>query len=308
MKNYTIYAVSITIRIVFGFMLIALIWKFDFSPFMVLIIAILNDGTIMTISKDRVKPSPMPDSWKLKEIFATGIVLGGYLGLMTVIFFWAMKETDFFSDQFNVRSLRESREEMMAALYLQVSIVSQALIFVTRSRSWSFVERPGLLLVSAFMIAQLVATLIAVYADWGFAEIKGCGWGWAGVIWLYSIVFYVPLDVLKFTIRYILSGKAWLNLLENKTAFTTKKDYGKEEREAQWALAQRTLHGLQPPETSSIFNDKNSYRELSEIAEQAKRRAEVARLRELHTLKGHVESVVKLKGLDIDTIQQHYTV
>jgi hypothetical protein len=25
-------------------MLIALIWKFDFSPFMVLIIAILNDG------------------------------------------------------------------------------------------------------------------------------------------------------------------------------------------------------------------------------------------------------------------------
>lgn len=28
----------------FGFMLIALIWKFDFAPFMVLIIAILNDG------------------------------------------------------------------------------------------------------------------------------------------------------------------------------------------------------------------------------------------------------------------------
>ncbi|KAB2015453.1 hypothetical protein ERO13_D08G029800v2 [Gossypium hirsutum] len=308
MKNYTIYAVSITIRIVFGFLFIALIWKFDFSPFMVLIIAILNDGTIMTISKDRVKPSPLPDSWKLKEIFATGIVLGGYLALMTVIFFWVMHDTDFFSDKFGVRSLRERDHEMMGALYLQVSIVSQALIFVTRSRSWSYAERPGLLLVTAFIIAQLVATLIAVYANWGFARIKGIGWGWAGVIWLYSIVFYVPLDIMKFAIRYILSGKAWLNLLENKTAFTTKKDYGKEEREAQWALAQRTLHGLQPPETSNLFNDKNSYRELSEIAEQAKRRAEVARLRELHTLKGHVESVVKLKGLDIDTIQQHYTV
>ncbi|CAL5440714.1 unnamed protein product [Camellia sinensis] len=48
MKNNTIYAVSITIRIV---------------------------STIMTISKDRVKPSPLPDSWKLSEIFATGIVL-----------------------------------------------------------------------------------------------------------------------------------------------------------------------------------------------------------------------------------------
>jgi len=230
------------------------------------------------------------------------------LALMTVIFFWLMKETDFFSDKFGVKSIRNSPGEMMAALYLQVSIVSQALIFVTRSRSWSFVERPGFLLMFAFLAAQLVATVIAVYATWGFARIKGVGWGWAAVVWLYSIVFYFPLDILKFATRYVLSGKAWLNILENKTAATTKKDYGKEEREAQWALAQRTLHGLQPPEQSNMFPEKSSYRELSEIAEQAKRRAEVARLRELHTLKGHVESVVKLKGLDIDTIQQHYTV
>ncbi|KAL7183085.1 hypothetical protein ACSBR1_041711 [Camellia fascicularis] len=61
------------------------------------------------------------------------------------------------------------------------------------------------------------------------------------------------------------------------TAFTTKTNYGKEEREAQWATSQRTLHGLQPPETTNLFSDKSNYRELSEIAEQAKRRAEVAR-------------------------------
>ncbi|KAK7294034.1 hypothetical protein RJT34_16917 [Clitoria ternatea] len=308
MKNYTIYAVSITIRIVMGFMLLALIWKFDFSPFMVLIIAILNDGTIMTISKDRVKPSPLPDSWKLNEIFATGIVLGTYLAIMTVVFFWAAHASDFFTDKFGVRSIRFNEDELTAAVYLQVSIVSQALIFVTRSRSWSFVERPGVLLVIAFVIAQLIATIIAVYGNWGFARMKGIGWGWAGVIWLYSIIFYFPLDVLKFLIRYALSGKAWNNITESKTAFTTKKDYGKEERQAQWATAQRTLHGLNLPETEQqIIGEKNSYRELSEIAEQAKKRAEVARLRELHTLKGHVESVVKLKGLDIDTIRQHYT-
>ncbi|KAH0896524.1 hypothetical protein HID58_046092, partial [Brassica napus] len=307
MKNYTIYAVSITIRIVFGFMLIALIWKFDFSPFMVLIIAILNDGTIMTISKDKVVPSPTPDSWKLKEIFATGIVLGGYMAIVTVVFFWAAYRTDFFPRTFHVRDLRGNEHEMMSALYLQVSIVSQALIFVTRSRGWSFLERPGWLLLIAFWIAQAIATGVAVLADWEFARIKGIGLGWAGVIWLYSIVFYIPLDMLKFAIRYILSGTAWNNLIDNKTAFTTKQNYGIEEREAQWALAQRTLHGLQNQETANVFPEKGGYRELSEIAEQAKRRAEIARLRELHTLKGHVESVVKLKGLDIETAG-HYTV
>ncbi|XLU57629.1 hypothetical protein S245_052277, partial [Arachis hypogaea] len=42
-KNYTIYVVSITIRIVVGFMLLTCIWEFNFPPFMVLVIAILND-------------------------------------------------------------------------------------------------------------------------------------------------------------------------------------------------------------------------------------------------------------------------
>ncbi|PHT88124.1 Plasma membrane ATPase 1 [Capsicum annuum] len=311
MKNYTIYAVSITIRIVLGFMLLALIWEFDFPPFMVLIIAILNDGTIMTISKDRVKPSPLPDSWKLAEIFTTGVVLGGYLAMMTVIFFWAAYKTDFFPRVFGVSTLEKTATDdfrkLASAIYLQVSTISQALIFVTRSRSWSFVERPGLLLVVAFLIAQLVATLIAVYANWSFAAIEGIGWGWAGVIWLYNIVFYIPLDLIKFLIRYALSGKAWDLVLENRIAFTRKKDFGKEQRELQWAHAQRTLHGLQVPDPK-IFSETTNFNELNQLAEEAKRRAEIARLRELHTLKGHVESVVKLKGLDIETIQQAYTV
>ena len=253
-----------------------------------------------------------------------------------------------------MRSLHGSRDEMMSALYLQVSIISQALIFVTRSRGLCFTERPGFLLCVAFVVAQIVsplaaaatsiiysciaccqpihklypaaclllliaecvacvqiATLVAVIPTIGFAHIRGIGWGWAGVIWLYSVVTFLPLDAFKLAIRYALSGKAWDTVFDHKVAFTTKKDYGREEREAQWATAQRTLHGLQTPELAAggiILNDRTSYRELSEIAEQAKRRAEVARLRELSTLKGQMESVVKLKGLDMEGVQQHYTV
>jgi H+-transporting ATPase len=57
---------------------------------------------------------------------------------------------------FGVRSLHGSQDEMMSALYLQVSIISQALIFVTRSRGWCFTEVPGLLLCAAFVVAQIV--------------------------------------------------------------------------------------------------------------------------------------------------------
>lgn len=58
-----------------------------------------------------------------------------------------------------------------------------------------------------------------------------------------------------------------------QTAFTTKSDYGKGEREAQWAVAQRTLHGLKVEEAHL----NNHHHEHSEIAEQAKRRAEAER-------------------------------
>ncbi|GFZ00702.1 H[+]-ATPase 7 [Actinidia rufa] len=320
MKNYTIYAVSITIRIVLGFMLLAVFWKFDFPPFMVLVIAILNDGTIMTISKDRVKPSPMPDSWKLSEIFATGIVLGSYLALMTVLFFALAYETNFFKNHFNVKDFNHNNfnmsiktqadplNEMVAsAVYLQVSTISQALIFVTRSRGWSFTERPGLLLVIAFILAQLMATVISATATWKIAGIRKIGWGWTGVIWLYNILTYLLLDPIKFAVRYALSGRAWGLVVDKRTAFTTQKDFGREAREAAWAAERRTLHGLQSSEQKR-FTERSTFRDINVMAEEAKRRAEITRLRELHTLKGKVESFAKLRGLDIDAMNQHYTV
>jgi H+-transporting ATPase len=122
---------------------------------------------------------------------------------------------------FGVNSIKENDRELMAALYLQVSIISQALIFVTRSRSWSFVERPGFLLLFAFFAAQLVATCIAVYADWDFCRIQGIGWAWGGAIWMFSIVTYIPLDVLKFMIRAALKDKATGNNVHNKASLAT---------------------------------------------------------------------------------------
>lgn len=63
-----------------------------------------------------------------------------------------------------------------------------------------------------------IATLIAVYANWSFAAVEGIGWGWAGVIWLYNIIFYFPLDLIKFFIRYTLSGRAWDLVIERRVS------------------------------------------------------------------------------------------
>lgn len=67
-----------------------------------------------------------------------------------------------------------------------------------------------------------MATLIAVYANWPFAKMKGIGWSWGMVIWLFSIVTFFPLDIFKFAIRYFLSGKAWNNAFDNKVNTETR--------------------------------------------------------------------------------------
>lgn len=112
----------------------------------------------------------------------------------------------------------ENNEKLASAVYLQVSTISQALIFVTRSRGWSFLERPGLLLVGAFVMAQLIATVLAAIVNWRVAGIRGIGWGWTGAIWVYNVVIYIFLDPIKFAVRYGLTGKAWNLVIDRKVS------------------------------------------------------------------------------------------
>ncbi|ORZ25401.1 hypothetical protein BCR42DRAFT_7216 [Absidia repens] len=203
MRNYSIYTCSVTVRVVVGFSILCWAFEHDFPPFLVLIIAILNDGTIMTISTDRVKPSPYPDAWNLREIFSYAIVYGMYLCVSTVAFFAVAFKTDFFKNNFGVERFEDPNEPLYHSIvYLQVSTISQALIFVTRSRGMWFTERPSMMLMCAFVVAQLLATFIAVYANWEFTLVRGCGWKWAAIVWVWNVIWFLPMDLIKFSMRH----------------------------------------------------------------------------------------------------------
>ncbi|KIM46643.1 hypothetical protein M413DRAFT_440248 [Hebeloma cylindrosporum] len=206
MRNYSIYACAVTIRIVVCFAILAFTYKFDFPPFMILIIALLNDGTIMTLSVDRVLPSMTPDSWDLTEIFSYAVAYGLYLTASTVALVVIIMETTFFQDKFGVRldgdgPARANDPMLHMIIYLQVAVISQALIFVTRAHSFFFMERPSTALMVAFCIAQLISSIIAAYGDWGFTSIKGISGGWIGIVWVWNIVWFIPLDWIKFAMK-----------------------------------------------------------------------------------------------------------
>lgn len=208
MRNYSIYACAVTIRIVVSFAILAFAYQFDFPPFMILIIALLNDGTIMTLSVDRVLPSMTPDSWDLAEIFSYAVAYGLYLTLSTVSLVIIIKETTFFQDKFGVAlenqpgtPVDSNDRQLHMIVYLQVAIISQALIFVTRSHGFFFMERPSYALLGAFCVAQLISSIIAAYGNWGFTQIHSVSGGWIGIVWVWNIVWFLPLDWIKFAMK-----------------------------------------------------------------------------------------------------------
>ncbi|KAJ7937023.1 hypothetical protein B0H13DRAFT_2226484 [Mycena leptocephala] len=185
MRNYSIYACAVTIRIVVCFAILAFAYRFDFPPFMILIIALLNDGTIMTLSQQ-------PDSWDLAEIFSYAVAYGLYLTLSTVSFVVIILKTTFFQDKFGVTlgtfPVQPNDYQVHMVVYLQVAIISQALIFVTRSHGFFFMERPHL-------------EYHRCYANWGFTKIHGISGGWIGIVWVWNIVWFIPLDWIKFAMK-----------------------------------------------------------------------------------------------------------
>jgi len=162
----------------------------------------------MTLSVDRVLPSMTPDSWNLAEIFAYAVAYGLYLTLSTIVLVIIILETTFFQDKFGVSlenapgtPVDPNDRQLHMVVYLQVAIISQALIFVTRSHSFFFMERPSAALFIAFCIAQLISSIIAAYGDWGFTKIHSVSGGWIGIVWIWNIIWFLPLDLIKFAMK-----------------------------------------------------------------------------------------------------------
>jgi len=108
-----------------------------------------------------------------------------------VILVVVILESDFFQRKFHVHlnspagQIDHNDEKLHTIVYLQVAIISQALIFVTRAHGFFFMERPSYALMAAFCLAQLVSSIIAGFANWGFTNIQKISGAWIGIIWVW---------------------------------------------------------------------------------------------------------------------------
>lgn len=111
-------------------------------------------------------------------------------------------ETNFFEDTFGVSlqfpgEKRPDDPQLHMIVYLQVAIISQALIFITRSHGFFFMERPSWALLIAFCLAQLISSIIAAYGNWGFTRVRAISGGWIGIVWVW-VSFHPRFEFFSF--------------------------------------------------------------------------------------------------------------
>ncbi|EJD49699.1 hypothetical protein AURDEDRAFT_122119 [Auricularia subglabra TFB-10046 SS5] len=144
--------------------------------FMILIIALLNNGRIMTLSVDRVLPSNTPDSCDLAEIFAYAVAYGLYLTVSTVALVIIILETTFFfQDKFGV--LLSGKETLRAD-----ANDPELHMIIYHYLAGAHLQRPSFALLGALVIAQVLSSIIAAHASWGFTAIHSILGAWIGIL------------------------------------------------------------------------------------------------------------------------------
>jgi len=183
MNSYAIYRIAETLRVLFFMTLSILIFNFyPVTAVMIVLLALLNDGAILSIAYDRVHFKDKPEAWDMHTVLGLSTVLG-LAGVLASFALFYLGERVFHLDRDHIQTL----------MYLKLSVAGHMTIFVTRTRGPFWSIRPAKVLWIAVLGTQILATLIAVYGLF----MTPLGWGWALFVWGYALAWFLVNDRIK---------------------------------------------------------------------------------------------------------------
>jgi H+-transporting ATPase len=183
MNSYAIYRIAETLRVLFFMTLAILVFNFyPLTAVMIVMLALLNDGAILSIAYDNVHYKNKPESWNMRMVLGVSTALG-IIGVVSAFGLFYLGERVFHLDRPHIQTL----------MYLKLSVAGHLTIFLTRTRGPFWSIRPAKILWIAVLGTQIVATLIAVYGLF----MTPLGWGWAAFVWGYALLWFLVNDRIK---------------------------------------------------------------------------------------------------------------
>jgi len=183
MNSYAIYRIAETLRVLLFMTLAILIFNFyPLTAVMIVMLALLNDGAILSIAYDNVHYKDKPEAWNMRLVLGIATVLG-VIGPVAAFGLFYLGERVYHLDRAHIQTM----------MYLMLSVAGQMTIFLTRTRGPFWSIRPARILLGVVLCAQIVAILIAVYGLF----MAPLGWGWAGFVWGYALAWFLVSDRVK---------------------------------------------------------------------------------------------------------------
>jgi H+-transporting ATPase len=176
------------------------------------IITILNDGCMITISHDHVEAEPRPQSWSLMEMSWIASIIGfvACFSSLILVAFGMHANAQYSGDFFGIIFGAEGRSyitwhELRTLIYLKVSISDFLTLFSARTRTWFFQRKIGALLGGAACIAMGTSTILSLYWDKIFdglgpsAHMAGLRFSNSScvAVWIYCILWFFVQDACK---------------------------------------------------------------------------------------------------------------
>ncbi|MGW8250636.1 MAG: plasma-membrane proton-efflux P-type ATPase, partial [Anaerolineales bacterium] len=177
------YRIAETVRVLLFMTSAILLFNFyPVTPVMIVLLALLNDGAILSIAYDNVRISEIPERWDMRTVLGIATLLG-ILGVFASFGMFYIGD----------RILHLDRVTLQTLMYLKLSVAGHLTIFLTRTRHHFWSNAPSQILVGAVLGTQALATLIAVYGIF----MAPLGWNLALLVWGYALGWFLVNDFVK---------------------------------------------------------------------------------------------------------------
>lgn len=224
-SNFITYRIAATLQLLFFFFIAVLAlhpddydnpnsdWPefFHMPVLMLMLITLLNDGTLITIAYDYAVAQATPCRWNLPALFFASSTLG------VVSCGSSLLLLHFLLDSWNPNGFMQklgmdgaSYGEITCAIYLKVSVSDFLTLFSARTGpSYFWKIKPAPMLLAGGCIALILSSLLSLF--WPEGELDGIqveglvnNPGLFAFVWLFSLLFWFIQDVLKvYSFKYM---------------------------------------------------------------------------------------------------------
>ncbi|MEY2984638.1 MAG: hypothetical protein RLZZ568_1255 [Cyanobacteriota bacterium] len=198
MTSYTLYRITATIQIlVFTTLAILFFDSYPLTALMIVFLALLNDGAIMTIAFDNAKISPVPQKWNMTQVLTLSGVLGTINVIATFLLYYLGQtyEQSFLAAN---QLAASGTSPLQTLIFFNIALLGMMTLYSVRTKGpfWSLPPAKPLALATGTSVT--ISTLLAIFGFFGF--IQPIGLVWAIANWVYCFLWLLVIDWAKLTV------------------------------------------------------------------------------------------------------------